>query len=499
MHKIVVIGSGFAGLSAACRLAKDGAHVTVLEKNNQPGGRARSFSVDGFTFDMGPSWYWMPDVFELFFKQFGTTPDAYYNLVRLDPSYRIIWDDETLDIPASYNELKDIFERIEPGAGKQLDLFIEEAEYKYNAAMKGLVYQPGLSVTEYMNKAVFKSFFRIDLLKSIHKHACRYFNHPKLLQLVEFPILFLGALPKNTPALYTLMNYADMKLGTWYPMGGMVQIVNAMYELAKSLGVQFVFNEDATSLAIQDNEVRGVNTRNNTYDADAVIAACDYAHAEQLLPTLYRNYTDAYWNSRNMAPSCLIYYIGLNKKLKNIQHHNLLFDAPFDAHADELYTARRWPENPLMYVCCPSQTDDSVAPDGCENLFVLIPVATGLKDSKEIRDQYYDLVVARLEKRFEEPIEEAIIYIRSYATSDFIKDYNAFDGNAYGLANTLNQTALLKPSIKNKKLHNLFYAGQLTVPGPGVPPAIISGQIVAREAGKLFNFKSSMSYDVSIP
>jgi phytoene desaturase len=499
VQKVIVIGSGFAGLSAACHLAKDGADVIVLEKNSQPGGRARSFTEAGFTFDMGPSWYWMPDVFEQFFAHFNTTPAAYYELVRLDPSYRVIWDDETIDVPADYKQLKSVFERLEQGAGKQLDLFMDEAEYKYHAAMTDLVYQPGISITEFMRKDVFKSLFRIDLLKSIHKHARRYFTHPKLLQLIEFPILFLGALPKNTPALYTLMNYADMKLGTWYPMGGMVQVVNAMCTLAKQLGVRFVFNDGATNLLIEDNKVYGVRTTHNTYHADAVIAACDYAHAEQLMPDAYRNYTGMYWQTRTMAPSCLIYYIGLNKKLNNILHHNLLFDVPFHAHAQELYDTPRWPKNPLMYVCCPSQTDGSVAPEGCENIFVLIPVAPGLKDNETIKQQYYKLVLARLEKTFNEDIKDAVIYKRMYAASDFITDYNALAGNAYGLANTLSQTALLKPSIKNKNLNNLFYAGQLTVPGPGVPPAIISGQIVATEAGKLLKLKNSAHYDVPVP
>jgi len=491
LQKVVIIGSGFAGLSAACHLAKDGARVTVIEKNAQPGGRARSFSADGFTFDMGPSWYWMPDVFEHFFKQFDAKPADYYQLIRLDPSYRVVWDDEYLDIPANYQQLKAIFEHLEPGAGHQLDLFMKEAEYKYHTAMTELVYKPGLSVTEYMNWDVLKSFFKIDLIKSIHKHARKYFTHPKLLQLVEFPILFLGALPQNTPALYSLMNYADMKLGTWYPMGGMVQIVNAMYTLAEELGVQFVLDEAVTDMVIENGEVRYVNTRTNSFEADIVIAACDYAHAEQLIPIQYRNYTSDYWQERDLAPSCLLYYIGLNKKLQNIQHHNLFFDAPFDAHAAELYTHPAWPVTPLMYVCCPSRTDSSVAPVNCENLFILIPVATGLVDDETIKEYYYNLAIERLEKRFEQNVGDAVIYKRAYAATDFIKDYNALQGNAYGLANTLAQTAILKPSIKNKKLHNLFYAGQLTVPGPGVPPAIISGQIVAAEVKKLLKTQAA--------
>ncbi|RYD55080.1 MAG: phytoene desaturase [Sphingobacteriales bacterium] len=489
--KVTIIGSGFAGLSAACYLAKEGAEVTVIEKNQSAGGRARVFSEGGFTYDMGPSWYWMPDVFEKFFGYFGKTPQDYYELKRLDPSYQVFWEDEVIQIPASYDELKALFESIEPGAGNNLDKFLGEAAYKYDVGINKLVYQPGLSLTEFMQWDVMKSFFRIDLLNSMHKHVRQYFSHPKLLQLAEFPILFLGALPENTPALYSLMNYADMKLGTWYPMGGMGKVVEAMYKLAESLGVGFKFNEAVTDVLAIGNEVQKVTTTTDSYTADAVVVACDYHHAEQsIIPEQYRNYDKAYWESRDLAPSCIIYYLGLNKKLDGLQHHNLFFDAPFNEHAQALYSNPHWPSNPLMYVCCPSKTDATVAPADCENLFVLIPVAPGLKDTEEIRAQYYDIVMRRLEQRLGISVRDAVVYKRSYAHHDFVVDYNAYKGNAYGLANTLKQTAILKPSIKNKKLHNLFYTGQLTVPGPGVPPSLISGKIVATQVQKNFTRKN---------
>lgn len=492
MKKTIVIGSGFAGLSAACYLAKAGMDVTVIEKNESAGGRARVFKKDGFVFDMGPSWYWMPDVFERFFADFGKKPEDYYQLKRLDPSYQVFWEDETMPIPANYDELKALFERTETGAGKKLDAFLTEAAYKYDAGINKLVYKPGLSLMEFAEWNVIKSFFRIDLLQSMHRHVRQFFRHPKLIQLTEFPILFLGALPANTPALYSLMNYADMKLGTWYPMGGMGQIVKAMYELAISMGVKFRFNEPVNEILTIADEVYQVQTAKSAYATDAVIAACDYHHAEkELLDEAYRNYNDAYWDSRNMAPSSLIYYLGINKQVEGLLHHNLFFDAPFDVHADALYKDIKWPEKPLMYVCCPSKTDTAVAPAGCENLFVLIPVAPGLEDNDGLREKYFDIVIDRLEKRLKQNIREAIVYKRSYAHRDFVSDYNAFKGNAYGLANTLNQTAILKPSVKNKKLHNLFYTGQLTVPGPGVPPSLISGKIVAAQAQKLLNLKKA--------
>lgn len=488
MKHITIIGSGFAGLSAAAYMAKQGHQVTVIEKNEQAGGRARSFESAGFTFDMGPSWYWMPDIFESFFKDFGKQPNDFYKLIRLDPSYQVLWEDLQLPLPANFTELKAVFESLEKGAGNQLELFLKEAAYKYEVGIHKFVEKPGLSITEFFTLEVAKSVFKIDLLTSIHTHVRKYFSNPKLIQIAEFPILFLGALPKNTPALYSLMNYADMKLGTWYPMGGMTELVKGMQQLAMNLGVQFKFNESALSFEYQNKSISKVITDKNTYPTDAVIAACDYHHLETaVLASTYRNYTDDYWEKRKMAPSSILIYLGINKKLKNILHHNLLFDAPFDQHAQELYTQPQWPSDPLMYVNCTSASDPSVAPEGNENLMVLIPTAPGLIDTEEIKEAYFKKAMAKLEKHFGEDIESHIVYKRIYAAKNFIADYHAFKGNAYGLANTLDQTAILKPSIKNKHLHNLIYAGQLTVPGPGVPPAIISGKLAAQLTLKNLN------------
>jgi len=488
LKHITIIGSGFAGLSAAAYMAKEGHQVTVIEKNEQAGGRARSFESAGFTFDMGPSWYWMPDIFESFFQDFGKQPNDFYQLIRLDPSYQVLWEDLQLPLPANFTELKAVFESLENGAGNQLELFLKEAAYKYEVGIHKFVEKPGLSITEFFSLAVAKSVFKIDLFTSIHTHVRKYFSNPKLIQIAEFPILFLGALPKNTPALYSLMNYADMKLGTWYPMGGMTALVKGMQQLAMNLGVEFKFNESVQSFEYQNKSISKVITDKNTYPTDTVIAACDYHHLETaVLTSTYRNYSDDYWEKRKMAPSSILIYLGINKKLKNILHHNLLFDAPFDQHAQELYTQPQWPSDPLMYVNCTSASDPSVAPEGNENLMVLIPTAPGLIDTEEIKEAYFKKAMAKLEKHFGEDIESHIVYKRIYAAKNFIADYHAFKGNAYGLANTLDQTAILKPSIKNKHLHNLIYAGQLTVPGPGVPPAIISGKLAAQLTLKNLN------------
>ena len=482
---MIIIGSGFAGLSVACHLAQAGAKVTLLEQQSTPGGRARAFEAEGFTFDMGPSWYWMPDVFERFFGHFSKTTKDYYSLQRLAPSYRVMWDGETTDVPADMEELKALFEKMEAGAGERLTRFLGEAGYKYHAAMQKLVYQPGLSLMEFARWDVLKAALSIDLFTSVHKHVRRYFSHPRLLQLAEFPILFLGALPKNTPALYSLMNYADMQLGTWYPKGGMVKIAEGLHQLAVSLGVEFRFGESVKKITVTGNEAKGVETERGIMLADAVVAACDYEHADQkLLPNGYANYTQAYWESRAMAPSCVLYYVGVNKRIEGLIHHNLFFDVPFDDHADALYGDVRLPEQPLMYVCCPSKTDETVAPRDCENLFILIPVAPGLEVDEIAKKKYFELAISRIEQRTGESIRGHVIYERSYAGNNFIADYHAFKGNAYGLANTLMQTAVLKPSIKNKHLKNMYYTGQLTVPGPGVPPALISGEIVAKQVLK---------------
>ena len=493
---VVIVGAGFAGLSAASFMAKAGWKVTVLEKHAIPGGRARQFKDAGFTFDMGPSWYWMPDVFDRYFAQFGKKVSDYYQLKRLDPSYRVYWEDGKMDIPADYDALKQLFNSVEPGSGEQLDKFLAEAAYKYEVGINKLVHKPGRSLTEFLDWDLMTGVFKLDVFKSMKSHVAKYFENPKLKELLEFPVLFLGALPEKTPALYSLMNYADIKGGTWYPDGGMYQIVQGMYDLAINLGVEFSFNQNVTEIVVEDDVATGVMSTLNSQPlteittsflpADVIIGSADYHHIEtQLLPEKYRSYSENYWDKRTMAPSCLLYYVGLNKKIEGIQHHTLFFDTSFDVHGKEIYTTTQWPTNPLFYVSATSVSDATAAPEGCENLFLLIPVATGLEGDDEIlRDKYFNMIIERMEQRLQQSIKPHVIYKKTYAHSNFINDYNAFKGNAYGLANTLLQTAILKPSCKSKKVKNLFYTGQLTVPGPGVPPCLISGEVVANEVLK---------------
>jgi len=488
---VIVIGAGFAGLAAAGRLAQDGFRVKVFEKNSIPGGRARKHEKDGFLFDLGPSWYWLPDVYESYFKQFGKSASDYYDLVRLDPSYRVFYSkNELADIPAGKSNVIKLFESIEKGAGEKLGKFLEEASYKYEVGVNNLVYKPARSILEYADWNVLRGFFRLHILSSIHKYVRKNFSDPRLLPILEFPVIFLGGTPKRTPAMYNLMNYADIVLGTWYPMGGMYRVIEGMKDLAESLGAEFVFNAPVQQIKVNDKRATGVVVNDEFYSADIIVATADYHHVEQeLLAPPFRYYNEKYWDSREMAPSSIIYYLGIDKKINGLKHNNLFFDEDFEAHTSDIFENPRWPEHPLMYVSATSKTDPSVAPEGMENLMVLIPVAAGLEDTPEIREKYFNLMVEKMERVLGEPIAGHIVYKRSYAHKDFISDYNAYKGNAYGLGNTLMQTAILKPKMHSPKVKNLLYAGQLTTPGPGVPPSIISGQVAAAEAVKYANKK----------
>ncbi len=480
--KVTIIGSGISSLSAAAFLGKAGYDVTILEKNATIGGRARQFEVDGFTFDMGPSWYWMPDVFEQFYNKFGYTTSDFYELKRLDPSYSVFWKDGSqTPIPADENELMDWFESLEPGSSAKLKRFLEEAKYKYEVGMQDLVYKPSLKVTEFADLRILKGLIKLHLLTSFSKYIRKYFKNEKILSLLEFPVLFLGAMPKDTPALYSLMNYADISLGTWYPMGGMFKFIEAFEKIAKENGAKILTNHEVTGIKYEGKLVKEVITNQGNIETDILISGADYRHTDGSILNGKANYSEKYWDNRTMAPSCLLFYLGVNKTIEGLNHHNLFFDEDFEMHAKEIYKDPKWPSAPLFYVSAPSKTDSSVAPVGMENIFLLIPIAPDLKDDEAMREKYFNLLMDRLEAKTNCKIREHIVYKKSYCVSDFKNDYHAFKGNAYGLANTLRQTAYFKPSLKNKNLTNMYYTGQLTVPGPGVPPSIISGEVVAKQ------------------
>ncbi len=490
MSKIAVIGSGFSGLSAAAYLSKAGHEVHVFEKNESTGGRARQFKTDtGYVFDMGPSWYWMPQVLESFINDFGFSVADFYELELLNPSFDVIFPkNESISVPENYNDLCSLFESIEEGSATKLRQFMDEAEYKYKSGMENLVYKPGLSITEFADMDLIKGAFRLQVFSSFSKHVRKFFSHPKLIALMKFPILFLGATAKDTPALYSLMNYAGLKLGTWYPHGGFGKVIEAMQKVAEIQGAVFHLNTPVEKIEVYNNLATGLQVNGERFECDAIIASADYHHVEsKLLPAKYRNYGEDYWKKKTFAPSCLIFFLGINKKIKSLNHHSLFFDESLDQHAEEIYKNPQWPSKSLFYTCCPSKTDDSLAPEGHENIFMLMPIAAGLKDSEEMREKYFHIMISRLEKQVNEVIMPHIDFKKSYCVNDFISDYNSYKGNAYGLANTLMQTAILKPKIRNRKIKNLFYTGQLTVPGPGVPPSIISGKIASEQLLKHLN------------
>ncbi|MEH6747254.1 MAG: phytoene desaturase family protein [Maribacter arcticus] len=473
----IVIGSGFASLSAACYLAKDGWNVSVYEKNDSLGGRASQFVKDGFTFDMGPSWYWMPDIFDKFFADFNKKTSDYYQLDKLSPAYKIFFSDDIITIGDSMDKICVEFERIESGSSKELKKFIQEAQINYDIAINKIVLRPGLSPLELVTK---ETILKVDqFFKTISSQVRKRFKNPKLISTLEFPVLFLGAKPSNTPSFYSFMNFADFGLGTWHPKGGMYEVIKAMQNLAIELGVTMHTSKPIDKILVSNGKATGVSSGGEIFNADVILSGADYHHSESLLEHKYRQYSEAYWDKKVFAPSSLLFYIGFDTKLKNVEHHNLFFDTDFELHAKEIYDNPQWPSNPLFYANFPSITDISMAPKDCETGFFLVPIATNLEDTQDLRDQYFELIMNRFELRTGQNIRNNIIFKEIFCVNDFKERYNSYKGNAYGMANTLTQTAFLRPNLRSKKVTDLYFTGQLTVPGPGVPPALISGKLVS--------------------
>jgi len=480
VKKIVIIGSGFSSLSAACYLAKEGHKVVVLEKNESSGGRASRLSKNGFNFDMGPTWYWMPDVFETFFADFGKKPSDYYTLDKLKPAYKVVFGkDDEITISDNPKEIQETFESYEKGAGKKLGKFLDKAGKNYDIAIKDLVYQPGDSILEIVNWETAKRL--PEFISNISNLVRKDFKDERLRLVLEFPVLFLGAKASKTPAFYSFMNFADFGLGTFHPKKGMYEVGKAMYDLATELGVSFHFHTNVQKINTQNNVAVSVTTDKGDFEGDIILSGADYHFTEKLLDLNQRNYTEKYWSKKTFAPSSLLFYVGFDKKLKNVEHHTLYFDVPFAPHASDIYDKPKWPEKPLFYASFPSVTDSFFAPEGKEAATFLIPIAPGLEDTLELRETYFEKIITRLEQLTGQELKSSVLFKDAFCVNDFVERYNSYKGNAYGLANTLFQTHILRPKIQNKKVKNIFFTGQLTLPGPGVPPAIISGKIVSQK------------------
>lgn len=476
--KIAIIGSGFSSLAAACYLAKAGNEVTIYEKNETIGGRARQLKKEGFTFDIGPTWYWMPDVFERFFSDFNKKPSDYYELIKLSPAYQVYFDQlDFVTIADNFPEIVSTFESIEKGSGKKLEQFMAEAQSNYNIAIKDLVYRPGESPLELVTLETAKKVNQF--FSTISRDVRKRFKNTKLIQILEFPVLFLGAKPSDTPSFYSFMNFADFGLGTFHPKNGMYSVILAMAALAKELGVTIHTNANIDKINVVNGITTGLSVNQENCSADVVVSGADYHHSETLLDEQYRQYSEKYWSKKTFAPSSLLFYVGFDKKIENVEHHSLFFDVDFDVHAKAIYDNPKWPEEPLFYASFPSKTDENSAPEGKEAGIFLIPIAPGLEDTPELRELYFEKIITRFELLTNQNIKNNIIFNESFCVNDFVKDYNSYKGNAYGMANTLMQTAFLRPKLKSKKVENMYFTGQLTVPGPGVPPALISGKLVA--------------------
>lgn len=476
----VIIGAGFGGLASAALLAKRGYAVTVLEMHDQPGGRARVWKSDGFSFDMGPSWYMSPDVFETFFATFGKKPSDYYQLERLDPAYRMFFGKGDFhDLSPDFEKNVALFESLEPGAGEQLRKYIDVAEYQYRVSKEEFLYKRYQSFRDFFSWKLLLEGTQLHVFENLAKYTGRFFKNHKLRQMLEYAMVFLGGAPNNTPAIYALINYVDMKLGIWYPIGGFGAVARGFEKLATEHGATFRYNAEVAAIETAGNHVTGVRlVSGEVVPADLVLANGDYHHLDTaLLPEDKRSYTASWWSKRTVAPSAFLLYVGIKGKMPSLAHHNLFVENDWQPHFDAIFNKPGWPDKPSYYVCVPSKTDTSVAPADGENLFILMPVASGIEDTDAIRAQYAEYLISHLESVTGESIKDRIVVQRIYSQKDFKKDYHAFKGTALGLAHTLMQTAIFRPSPKSKKLENLYYAGQFTHPGIGVPMTVISATV----------------------
>ena len=478
---VVVVGSGFGGLSTACYLADAGFDVTVLEKNDGLGGRASVLEAEGFKFDMGPSWYLMPDVFERFFDHFGHEPEDFYELERLDPHYRIFFKDgDTVDITADREDMYELFDSYEPGAGDALAEYLDTSEEHYGVAMEHFIYEDRPRLRDWVDLDVMRAApIGLQLLGTMDDYVADYFESPKLRQIMQYTLVFLGGAPTNTPAIYNMMSHVDFNLGVYYPENGLQSVVDACVELGKGMGVEYVTDAEVSEI-LNRRDGFTVESEAGTFDSDYVVSNADYAHTErELLPEHERQYDDDYWESRTYSPSAFLLYLGVEGDVEPLEHHTLVLPTNWDPHFEQIFDDPAWPEDPAYYLCVPSKTDDSVAPEGHSNLFALVPVAPGLDDTEEVRTWYRDLVLDDIAENTSVELRDRIVFEEQFSVSEFADRYNSMQGTALGLAHTLKQTALLRPSHRSEASPGLYYTGSYTTPGIGVPMCLISGEHTA--------------------
>lgn len=483
--KTVIVGAGFGGLSAAALLAQQGVDVEVVEKNEQVGGRAGVYREGGFSFDMGPSWYLMPDVYEKFFAAFGKRPADLYPLKRLDPAYRVFFGDgDTVDIRADLTQDYALFDSFEEGGGKKLEAYLDSARDIYDLSINEFLYRDYRSIFDFLSGRLILQGSRLHLFESLDTFVRRHFESDHARKIVQYSIGFLGGSPRNTPSFYHIMSHIDMTMGVWYPAGGMRAVVEAIAPLARSHGAEIALDEPVTRIETAGKTATGVVTPTGRRDADVVLVNADYAHAElDLLGPAHRTYQEKYWHSRVLAPSAFVVYLGLDRRVPGLAHHTLFLDRDWEAGFDRIFDPKKaaWPENPSYYVNVPSKTDPTAAPAGGEALFILVPLAPGLEDTPALRENLYARILDDLEARLGEDLRDAVVVKRIFALDDFAERYNAYRGTALGLSHTLLQTALWRPAHQSRRVENLYYTGQYTHPGIGVPMTLISSTIVAQE------------------
>lgn len=488
----VVIGSGFGGLSAAAHLAHAGFRVTLLERNNWVGGRAKVISGGGFTFDTGPSWYWMPEEHDRWFRELGFDRRDFYSLTKLTPSYRIFFGDSEpgepaniVDLPGDPEGSAALFDRYEPGAGDILREHLKEAQGKYELSMRNFVYKNYRSLRDMVNRQSLGNVGLLQMHRSFAGVVRSRFSHPFLRKILEFPVTFLGSAAERTPAVYTMLHYVDHVLGTWHPEGGYGRVAASMRQVCERLGVEFRLESEVTAIRSAAGKVERVEYRHRgateTLAADLVISDADYAQVElNLLSDHDRSISKKQWERKAISPTVMRFFLGFDKKLPFLKQHTFFFDTDWQKHFDAVYRNPGWVEKPLFYVHAPSVTDPSVAPAGHESFYVLIPFAPGLEDDAELAERYYNGVMDRIEELSGENLRKHQVFRQDIKISDFKQCCNAYKGAAFGLGQTLLQTAYFRPTNKSRKLDNLYYCGMYTTPGTGVTMSTISGVMTAQ-------------------